>query len=291
MSVDVLRRHREARRGHIESGEIGPAERATGRPRAGQVDESIERAVGPDTNDTGSASDSAIPEASLDVEARPVGSATIDRWGEDAFVREHAAAKIVSVDRVARRIGGEEAPVVRPRHRVSDAEFARRQLAHPTVTLDAIDRTAVAGHTLRRAIGMKIVLHRTDPEGAIRADAALVEPIVRQVGLNDRQSAELAAVIPQRHPVAQADDRSAVGPQADRGGKVRRGPSLVAALSKTKAMDAFAADIDPDECVAPFVVDSALADDICCVEDQSWRHLSGLQPPADQRHTSQARAL
>jgi hypothetical protein len=63
----------------------------------------------------------------------------------------------------------------------------------------------------------------------------------------------------------------------------------VAALSKTKAMDAFAADIDPDKCVAPFVVDGALADDICCVEDQSWRHLCASQclPPtgAPPRHT------
>jgi hypothetical protein len=58
----------------------------------------------------------------------------------------------------------------------------------------------------------------------------------------------------------------------------------VAALSKMKAMDAFAADIDPDECVAPFVVDSALADDICCAEDQSRRHPSGLQPPASCAH-------
>jgi hypothetical protein len=60
--------------------------------------------------------------------------------------------------------------------------------------------------------------------------------------------------------------------------------SPLAALSKTKAMDAFAADIDPDECVAPFVVDGALADDIRCVEDQSWRHLcaspTAFRPPA-----------
>ena len=46
MSVDVLRSHHEARRGHIERSEIGPTESATGRPRAGQVDKWMdERAV------------------------------------------------------------------------------------------------------------------------------------------------------------------------------------------------------------------------------------------------------
>ena len=74
VGADELRRHHEARRGHIERSEIGPTESAARRPRAGRVDELIERAVWPDTSDTGSTSDSAIPEASLDVEARPVGA-------------------------------------------------------------------------------------------------------------------------------------------------------------------------------------------------------------------------
>jgi hypothetical protein len=32
-------------------------------------------------------------------------------------------------------------------------------------------------------------------------------------------------------------------------------------------MDAFAAVIDPDECVASFLLDGAFADDVCCLED------------------------
>src|SRR5208337_5462487 len=112
----------------------------------------------------------------------------------------------------------------------------------------------------------------SDPEGAIGADSALVEPIVRQVGLDDRQVAELPAVVPQRHPVAQADDRPAVGPQADGGRKVRRRPDFVTKLGETEAMDALAADVDPDERIAPFVVDRALADDVRGVEDQSRSH-------------------
>ena len=37
-------------------------------------------------------------------------------------------------------------------------------------------------------------------------------------------------------------------------------------------MDAFAADVDPDERVAPFVIDCALADDVGGVEDQPRSH-------------------
>jgi hypothetical protein len=56
-------------------------------------------------------------------------------------------------------------------------------------------------------------------------------------------------------------------------------------------MDALASDIDPDECIAPFVVDGALADDVSCVEDQSWRHLSAPQPPAAHWRRSKDRHL
>ena len=146
------------------------------------------------------------------------------------------------------------------------------QLAHPAVAVDAVDRAAVTGHSLGRAVGFEIVLHGSDPEGAVGADPALVEPIVRQVGLDDRQGAELADVVPQRHPVAEADDRPAVGPQADGGRKVRRRPGLVAALGEMKAVDTLAADVDPDERIAPFVIDRALADDVRRVEDQSRSH-------------------
>jgi hypothetical protein len=84
-------------------------------------------------------------------------------------------------------------------------------------------------------------------------------------------------------PVAEANDRAAVGPQADRGRKVRRRPGLVAALGETKPMDALAADVHPDQRVAPFVIDRALADDVRGVEDQPWRHPLYPQPSAAER--------
>src|ERR1700722_1076837 len=53
MGVNMLRSHHEARRGHIERSEIGPTKSEARWPRAGQVDESIERAVWPNTSHTG----------------------------------------------------------------------------------------------------------------------------------------------------------------------------------------------------------------------------------------------
>ena len=41
----------------------------------------------------------------------------------------------------------------------------------------------------------------------------------------------------------------------------------------------FAADVDPDERVAPFVIDRALADDVRGVEDQPWCHPSTYGQP------------
>jgi len=53
------------------------------------------------------------------------------------------------------------------------------------MTVKSVDRTAVDGHILRRAIGMNIAMRRTDPEGAIRADATLVGQIVRAAYADD----------------------------------------------------------------------------------------------------------
>src|SRR5271165_4742240 len=152
MGGEVLRGHGESRRGHIERRKSGTAEDAARRPRAGQFDEPIEPAVRPEAGDAGAAGHAAVPEEPVSVEARAVWRATVERRREKALVREQAGAKVVGVDRIARRIGGEEAPIVRPRHRIGDSEFARRQLAHLAVAVDAVDRAAVAGHGPGRAV-------------------------------------------------------------------------------------------------------------------------------------------
>ena len=78
--------------------------------------------------------------------------------------------------------------------------------------------------------------------------------------------------VPTRDAVAQADDGGAVAIESDRGREVRRGPLLAPPVAKPKPVDAPAPDIDPDEGVAPVVVDEAFADDVLRVEDQ-WLSL------------------
>ena len=130
------------------------------------------------------------------------------------------------------------------------------------VGIDTIDGSTIARHFLWRAVGVEIVLHRTDPEGAVRTDAALIEPIVRQVRLNDGKGAKVVVVVPQADPVSKADDGSAVRAQPNRGREVGRGPHFVSAVAKEKAVDALSADVDPKQGASPVVVDGALPNDV-----------------------------
>jgi len=102
--------------------EVRASSNAVSRPRARQFDDSIERGLAGDKRQR--------------LRQQP-GNSTVRRGtipsraprsrAEAEHVREQAVAKIESVDRVGRRVGGEKTPVVRPRHRVGSAEFARSQ--------------------------------------------------------------------------------------------------------------------------------------------------------------------
>ena len=98
---------------------------------------------------------------------------------------------------------------------------------------------------------MEIILHRANPEGAVRADAALVKAVVGQVGLDDCKRTEDA-----RRGHSARDRKLANRPlrlaQPDGGRKA--GQIFVTLLAEKNAMNAFASDIDPKERAALIVV-------------------------------------
>ena len=109
--------------------------------------------------------------------------------------------------------------------------------------------------------------------------APFVQTIVRQIRFDNRQRPKIIVVVPQRHAIAQAYDGAAVGAKANRGGKVRGSPKLMAMIAEREAVDALAPDVNPEERVASVVVDDALANDVGGLEDNLSCHGSVTRNP------------
>jgi hypothetical protein len=134
---------------------------------------------------------------------------------------------------------------------------------------------------------VEIILHRANPEGAVRADAALVKAVVGQIGLDDCKRTEVPAIIPQHYAIAKSENRASVCAQPDGGRKVWRRPDLVTLVAEKNAMNAFASNIDPKERAALIVVNRTFADDVRGLDEKRRSHALRSRAPFNRRLLSE----
>ena len=129
-----------------------------------------------------------------------------------------------------------------------------------------MQRAVSPGHLAFRGIVPEIVLHRTDPEAAVRADFAFVETVVRPIVFGLRKSLERAAKIPKRDAARETYNGAAIVTKSDRGHEFRGGPGFVMAVRRIKPMNSLVADIDPDKALTSGVPHHAFAGVVLAVE-------------------------